>query len=188
MHMINQWTTSPLKNRCLYIIHIHVHTYHIHVALHWKVKIYNTHSYIYTVSSPHIHPHTTPPHTFTLHFLTLSHYTPSHPHTTPPHTFTLHSLTPSQDNSEGYPQLDIDDVLKIEESLREEKLRVSHWSLDGFMCPSRCQSVSKLCFLVLNSVTLSLLLSPTVILRCILLRGLTSYTVVHCSECEWMCM
>ena len=37
------------------------------------------------------------------------------------------------------------------------------------------------------SVTLSLLLSPTVILRYVLLRGLTSCTVVHCSECEWMC-
>ena len=37
------------------------------------------------------------------------------------------------------------------------------------------------------SVTLSLLLSPTVIQRYVLLRGLTSYTVVHCSECEWMC-
>ena len=56
-----------------------------------------------------------------------------HLHTTLPHTFTLHSLTLAQDNSEGYPQLDIDDVLKIEESLREEKLRVSRWSLDGFM-------------------------------------------------------
>ena len=59
------------------------------------------------------HPHTPHPHTPSL-TLIHSHYTPSYPHT----------LTPSQDDSEGYPQLDIDDVLKIDESLREDKLRV----------------------------------------------------------------
>ena len=31
-----------------------------------------------------------------------------------------------------------------------------------------------------STVTLSVLLSPTVILRCILLRGLKACTVVHC--------
>ena len=46
------------------------------------------------------------------------------------HTYThtnTHTHTHSQEDTEGYPQLDIDDVLKIDVSQREAKLRVSHF-------------------------------------------------------------
>lgn len=38
--------------------------------------------------------------------------------------FLLHSLPWLQEDSEGYPQLDIDDVLKIDVEQREDKLKV----------------------------------------------------------------
>lgn len=84
------------------------------------VSRFNIHTVLSTLPPPP-HTHTT----CSIHIPSLpSHRTHTFSFCHPlPHTLTSH--TSSQDDSEGYPQLDIDDVLKIAEDQREDSLRVS---------------------------------------------------------------